>query len=93
MYQILFRLVYCNMTQPNYLTKLLWDLWKHTAPIIRLPEMPAVEVHLLAGDSKPGGAGEASVPPVAPALASAIHAATGRRPRRLPLSADGYRFI
>ena len=65
----------------------------HNAPIIRLPEMPAVEVHLLAGDSKPGGAGEASVPPTAPALASAIFAATGRRPRRLPLSADGYRFV
>lgn len=65
----------------------------HDAPIIRLPEMPAVEVVLLAGDSKPGGAGEASVPPVAPALASAIFAATGRRPRRLPLSADGYRFV
>ena len=65
----------------------------HNAPIIRLPEMPAVEVHLLAGDSKPGGAGEASVPPTAPALASAIYAATGRRPRRLPLSADGYRFV
>ncbi|MFO1427668.1 MAG: hypothetical protein U1F11_12015 [Steroidobacteraceae bacterium] len=39
----------------------------------------------------PGGAGEASVPPVAPALASAIHAATGRRPRRLPLIEAGFR--
>jgi CO/xanthine dehydrogenase Mo-binding subunit len=65
----------------------------HNAPILRISEMPAVEVHLLAGDVKPGGAGEASVPPAAPALASAIFAATGKRPRRLPLSVDGYRFV
>ncbi len=65
----------------------------HTSPILRLPELPPIELHLLAGDSKPGGAGEASVPPTAPALASAIYAATGRRPRRLPLTSDGYRFV
>jgi isoquinoline 1-oxidoreductase beta subunit len=41
-------------------------------------------------DREPGGAGEASVPPVAPALASAIHAATGERPRRLPLVEAGF---
>jgi isoquinoline 1-oxidoreductase beta subunit len=65
----------------------------HTAPVLRMNQMPLVEVHLLASAEKPGGAGEASVPPVAPALASAIHAATGKRPRRLPLIADGYQFV
>ncbi|MCC6172358.1 MAG: xanthine dehydrogenase family protein molybdopterin-binding subunit [Gammaproteobacteria bacterium] len=62
----------------------------HTGPILRLNELPRIEVHLLRSSESPGGCGEASVPPVAPALASAIHAATGRRPRRLPLVAAGF---
>ena len=62
----------------------------HLGPILRANEMPKIEVHLVRSDLKPGGCGEASVPPVAPALASAIHAATGKRPRRLPLVAAGY---
>ncbi len=65
----------------------------HDAPIIRLNELPPIEVHLLPTPHKAGGCGEASVPPVAPALASAIHAATGQRPRRLPLVADGWEFV
>jgi CO/xanthine dehydrogenase Mo-binding subunit len=65
----------------------------HDAPIIRLNELPPIEVHLLSTPHKAGGCGEASVPPVAPALASAIHAATGQRPRRLPLVADGWEFV
>ncbi len=62
------------------------------APILRINETPRIEVHLLRTDHKPGGAGEASVPPVAPALAGAIQAATGKRPHRLPFNADGYQF-
>ncbi len=64
----------------------------HDAPIIRCNELPRIEVHLLPTSHKAGGCGEASVPPVAPALASAIHAASGQRPRRLPLIADGWEF-
>ncbi|MCS6948749.1 MAG: molybdopterin-dependent oxidoreductase [Steroidobacteraceae bacterium] len=64
----------------------------HDAPILRLPETPPIEVSLIAGAEEPGGCGEAGVPGVAPALAGAIHAASGRRPRRLPLVTDGYRF-
>lgn len=59
-------------------------------PILRMHEMPRIEVHLVRSNLKPGGAGEASVPPVAAALASAIHMATGKRPRRLPLTDSGY---
>ncbi len=59
-------------------------------PIIRLNETPPIDVHLLRTDHKPGGCGEASVPPVAPALASAIYAATGKRPRRLPIVEAGF---
>jgi CO/xanthine dehydrogenase Mo-binding subunit len=57
----------------------------HEGPIARIGDVPPIEIHLVPSTAKPGGAGEASVPPVAPALASAIQAATGRRPRRLPL--------
>lgn len=64
----------------------------HDAPILRLPDCPHIEVHLVSNGETPGGAGEASVPPVAPALAGAIYAATGKRPRRLPLIADGWEF-
>lgn len=63
-----------------------------SAPVLRMSQTPTIVVDLLDTDHPPGGAGEASVPGVAPALAGAIHAATGQRPRRLPLIADGWEF-
>ena len=48
--------------------------------------MPAVEVHIVASTDKPTGVGEPGVPPIAPAVANAIAAATGKRLRKLPLS-------
>lgn len=57
----------------------------HDNPILRFSEMPPVEVHILAeGGEKIKGVGEPGLPPVAPALANAIFAATGRRIRRMP---------
>jgi isoquinoline 1-oxidoreductase beta subunit len=53
--------------------------------VLRMNEMPDVEVHLVPSDEPPGGIGELAVPPIAPAVANAIFAATGRRPRRLPI--------
>jgi len=64
----------------------------HTSPILRIDQTPKIEVHVLRTDHPSGGAGEASVPGIAPALAGAIQAATGQRPRRLPLIEDGYEF-
>ncbi|MBU6378449.1 MAG: molybdopterin-dependent oxidoreductase [Gammaproteobacteria bacterium] len=64
----------------------------HTAPILRLNQTPKIEVHLLSTDHKSGGAGEASVPGIAPALAGAIQMACGERPRRLPIIANGFEF-
>jgi isoquinoline 1-oxidoreductase beta subunit len=64
----------------------------HTSPILRLGQTPKIEVHLLATAHKSGGAGEASVPGVAPALAGAIQMACGERPRRLPIIASGFQF-
>ncbi|SMF96282.1 isoquinoline 1-oxidoreductase, beta subunit [Methylomagnum ishizawai] len=55
---------------------------------IRIDEMPRVEVHILPSAEKPTGIGEPGVPPLAPAVANAIAAATGQRVRRLPLDTE-----
>ena len=60
----------------------------HDYPILRMNEMPAVEVHIVDTTDKMGGVGEPGVPPVAPALANAVFAATGKRLRRLPIRPD-----
>jgi isoquinoline 1-oxidoreductase beta subunit len=54
-------------------------------PILTLAEMPEVEVHILPSEAPPGGVGEPGVPVIAPAVANAVYAATGRRLRALPL--------
>ena len=54
-------------------------------PVLRIDEMPAVEVHIVASAARPTGVGEPGVPPLAPALANALAAATGQRLRTLPL--------
>jgi isoquinoline 1-oxidoreductase beta subunit len=54
--------------------------------VLRLNEMPELDVHILASDAAPGGIGETGLPPVAPAICNAVFAATGRRLRSLPLS-------
>jgi isoquinoline 1-oxidoreductase beta subunit len=60
----------------------------HDYPMVRMFESPAIEVHIMPSQEKPTGVGEPSVPPVAPALANAIFAATGKRVRRLPIRAS-----
>lgn len=54
-------------------------------PLLRIDEMPKIEVHLVSNREPPGGVGEAGVPPIAPAVANAVFAATGKRLRQLPL--------
>jgi len=58
----------------------------HDYPVLRIGEMPAVDVHILPSTEKPTGVGEPGVPPIAPAVANALAAATGKRIRNLPLS-------
>jgi isoquinoline 1-oxidoreductase beta subunit len=57
----------------------------HDYRILSLAEMPKVEVHIVPSAERPTGVGELAVPPIAPAVASAIFAATGRRIRTLPI--------
>ncbi|VVP80350.1 Isoquinoline 1-oxidoreductase subunit beta [Pseudomonas fluorescens] len=61
----------------------------HDYQVLRLNEMPVVEVHIVPSSDKPGGIGEAGVPPMAPAVANAVFALTGQRLRELPLQLSG----
>lgn len=57
----------------------------HDYRMLRMEEAPAIEVHIIEDDGKISGAGEPGVAPIAPALANAFFAATGKRIRNLPL--------
>jgi isoquinoline 1-oxidoreductase subunit beta len=54
-------------------------------PVLRMNEMPVVEVHIVKSTEPPGGVGEPGTPPAAPALCNAIFALTGKRVRKLPI--------
>ena len=53
-------------------------------PVVRINECPEIEVTIIAEGDKIGGMGEPGVPPLAPAVANGIFAATGKRPRIMP---------
>ncbi len=63
----------------------------HDYKMLRIHEMPVVEVHVVDSTDEMGGVGEPGVPPVAPALGNALFALTGKRVRRLPLRAEDLR--
>ncbi len=56
-----------------------------TYPLLSADEMPIIDVHIVRSDAEPGGVGEPGTPPIAPAVANAVLAATGRPVRRLPI--------
>jgi len=57
----------------------------HDYVVLRMNEMPTIEVYSVPSTDKMGGAGEPGVPPIAPAVTNAIFAATGKRIRTLPI--------
>ncbi len=57
-------------------------------PILRLDEMPPVEVLAINGDDPIGGVGEPGYPPLGPAVLNALFAVTGQRIRKLPLAGN-----
>jgi isoquinoline 1-oxidoreductase beta subunit len=60
----------------------------HQYEPVRMNEMPVVEVHIVPSTNPPGGTGEVATPAIAPAVANAIFAATGKRVRRLPFAVE-----
>ena len=56
--------------------------------VARMPQMPAIAVHIVPSNDPPTGMGEPGLPPLAPAFANAIARLTGKRLRHLPMSAD-----
>jgi len=60
----------------------------HDYEMLRLNEMPKIEVHIVPSNEPPGGCGEPGTPPIAPAVCNAIFAATGKPIRRLPIRAE-----
>ena len=64
----------------------------HDFRLPRMTDVPPIKVEVTGKRGKPAGLGEVGVPLVAPALANAIHALTGKRIRSLPLEDGGIRF-
>lgn len=58
-------------------------------PVARMPASPPIEVHIVPSAEAPTGVGEPGLPPLAPALANAIHRATGKWITKLPLKLEG----
>ena len=56
----------------------------HDYPVLRIADMPKVEVHIVQGGTSPTGVGEPGTPPIAPAVSNAVFALTGKRLRELP---------
>lgn len=60
----------------------------HDYPVVRMADMPKIDVILVQSTEKPGGVGEPATALIGPAVANALFAATGKRVRKMPLSAD-----
>ncbi|MBB3224093.1 xanthine dehydrogenase family protein molybdopterin-binding subunit [Pseudoduganella umbonata] len=63
----------------------------HDYQVLRMQEMPAIDVHIVPSEAPPGGMGEPALPPVLPAVTNALRVLTGKRINQLPvrLTSDG----
>ena len=66
----------------GYINQSNYDDYK----VLRMHEMPQVDVHIIKNMEDPGGVGEPGLPPIAPAITNAVFAATGKRIRKLPIT-------
>ncbi len=57
-------------------------------PVLRMSEMPEIDIQIIATDNPPGGVGESALPLVAPCVGNAVFRLTGRRLRALPFSPE-----
>jgi isoquinoline 1-oxidoreductase beta subunit len=57
----------------------------HDYPVLRMPEVPVVDVHVVPSAESPKGVGEPGTPPIAPAVANAVSRLIGKRVRKLPI--------
>ena len=60
--------------------------------LLRNRDAPEIEVHIVPSTEHPTGFGEIALPPIAPAVANALFAASGTRVRRLPFVSSGFRM-
>jgi isoquinoline 1-oxidoreductase beta subunit len=65
----------------------------HDYQVLRINQMPKVDVHIVPSTNKPGGVGEPGTPPIAPAVANALAVLTGKTVRDLPFSTAGITIV
>jgi isoquinoline 1-oxidoreductase subunit beta len=63
----------------------------HNFPVVRMNETPAIDILLVNSTEKPGGIGEPATAIIVPAIANAVAKLTGKRVRKLPITADAIR--
>lgn len=61
--------------------------------VLRISQMPAIDVHIMPSTNKPTGVGEPGTPPIAPAVANALAAMTGKAVHALPFSSQGIQIV